>query len=58
MGSSKTLLSGSIAGGLSTLFVGFMAALCRWFDVTPDGLKKPGTHGKSPISSAGSTTRR
>ena len=37
-----------IANGITNMFVGLMAALCNWFEVTPDSLKRPGARGNSP----------
>ena len=41
-------IGGMIANGITNAFVGFMAALCRWFEVTPDTLKRPGTRSNAP----------
>jgi len=41
-------IGGMIANGITNTFVGVMAALCRWFEVTPDSLKRPGTRANSP----------
>jgi hypothetical protein len=38
---------------VSALMIDFMAALCRWFDVTPDSIKKPGARGNAPPPSGG-----
>jgi hypothetical protein len=37
----------------SAVMIDVMAALCRWFDVTPDSIKKPGARGNVPPASGG-----
>lgn len=53
MATRKRSLGEAIAGGISTLVINFMAALCRWFTVTPDSIKKPGARGNAPPPSGG-----
>ena len=53
MASKEKLFGDSIAGGISALVIGFMAVLCRWFEVTPDSIKKPGARGNAPPPSGG-----
>ncbi|MDH3661127.1 MAG: hypothetical protein OEU92_14065 [Alphaproteobacteria bacterium] len=49
----KRSFGASIAGEISALVIGFMAAWCRWFEVTPDSIKKPGARGNAPPPSGG-----
>ncbi len=39
--------------GISDTLVGFIAAMCQWFQVKPEGLKRPGTRPNSPPPSGG-----
>jgi hypothetical protein len=38
---------------ISAVFVGFIAAVCQWFQIKPEGLKRPGTRPNSPPPSGG-----
>ncbi len=42
-----------IENGISDVFVGFIAAMCQWFQVKPEGFKRPGTRPNSPPPSGG-----
>ncbi len=51
---SRSTAVGDIAErGINAVFVGFMAAVCRWFAVTPEGFKRPGSRPNSPPPSGG-----
>lgn len=53
MAPKKRAFGDSIAGRISAFVIGFVAALGRWFEVTPDSIKKPGARGNAPPPSGG-----
>jgi hypothetical protein len=46
-------LSITIAKSITNMYVGFVAAVCQWFSVTPDCLKRPGVRPNAPPPSGG-----
>jgi hypothetical protein len=53
MAGRPSSLSITIAKSITNMYVGFVAAVCQWFSVTPDCLKRPGVRPNAPPPSGG-----